>query len=288
MSEFSPDTIQFQKTRATATHTFSNPRLLQLEQWLASSPHEAHTKWLEQQIQLERYTLYSTFLQTASLSELQQQLRILREHLAAHEDPILPLVHYWLKQSEALELQNVSAYEKVLAERPDLQQHLSTGRYPFGLIAQAQRVDAFFMEMAQQLFPKHFPIQIEPESTASRHPSNSTPLLLTAPTQLPNGLPLSIYRRSATSWLRRAMRHFQRAQHHQFREAHLLQKCIKSLYACLTLDPHNTKAFLFLGWLEACAGHPEEAMKYLEHLRQGPHESEVIFLIRFLQHRPLL
>lgn len=288
MSEFSPDTIQFQKATSLPSPVLNNSRLSQLEQWLAQLPSEAHKKSLEQHIYLEKLDSYCSFLTPTSLPELQDKLRALREHLSSQDESLLALVHYWLKQSEALSLRNVSAYEKVLAERPALQSQLSARGYTFSFIVQAQKVDDFLARLAQQFFPRHVSPSTPLDIARPSYPTHSIAIPLSNAPRLPNGLPLSIYRRSAKSWLRRAMRYLQLAQQSQFKQNHFLHKCVKSLYACLTLDPRNTQAVLLLGWLEACAGYPTEAMKYLEQLRRGPHEPEMIFLIRFLQNRPLL
>lgn len=288
MSEFSPDTIQFQKAASTPSPVLNNARLSQLEQWLAQSSSETHKNWLEQHIHLEKLNSYRSFLTPTSLPELQDKLRTLREHISPQDEPLSALIHYWLKQAEALSLRNVSAYEKVLAERPVVQNQLSAGGYVFSFIAQAQAIDDFLTRLAQEFFPRHVSTSTPLDVPRHAYPQNSTEIPLLENPRLPNGLPLSIYQRSSKSWLRRAMRYLQLAQQSQFKQTHLLQKCVKSLYACLTLDPHNTQAILLLGWLEACAGYPAQAMKYLEQLRQEPHEPEMIFLIRFLQNRPLL
>lgn len=289
MSEFSPDAIQFKKTTATPESPApQNPRLQQLEAWLQTAPEGLHQRWITQRIQQEKHKDYAAQLHPlSSLSQLQEQLRTLRLQVPAQEEPLLALINHWLKQTEALHLKNISAYEKTLSERPLLQQALTAFELSPCFITRAQQVDAFLATRAARQFPR----QVSPPSPLPQQnlaPPEGSILLKPDHPELSNGLPLRIYQRSAKAWLRRAMRYFQLAQRADFSQPDPINKCVKSLFACLTLEPKNRKALLLLGWLEACANQPQQAFAYLERLRQGEHEPEMIFLIRFLQNRPLL
>lgn len=290
VSEFSPDSIQFQANPAPLSEVQASAWYQQLDNWRKHSKDPGWKQWLTRQQKEELLHFCQSLMQAPNhLEALQDNLRQLRMQMTAMNpsEGLLKLITNWQKQAESLALGNLSAYQKSKQERDELRPQLAEEHWTLDFLWHSEQLEAYLAREAQQRFPAQpsltTPVcpQLPSEGVAltQRGDKNYLP---------PDDLPLSIYQRSAKTWLKRAMRYLQLAKQDEFKRPELLKKCFKSLYACLELSPDQPHALLLLGWLHACCQNPTGALRCLERIRQSSPPEEAIFLIRFLQNRPLL
>lgn len=294
MSEFSPDTIQFgaaaEASPEDSCNTPQSALYRALTHWIEQNPSPIWKQWLEQQIQQEALRNFFDDLQLPlSLDNLSHQLRALHDQISVaipHADVLRQLLYNWQKQSEALSLNNPSAYEKTSEERQFLKTRLAETEWPASFMKQCHHIEQFLAQQAEARLKLIAPAQA---LLAPSPPEVSIPLMRTdSDFLLPSHLKTKIFQRSPQAWLRRAARYLQIAWQSNFSDKSTLKSLLKSLYAALEQDPQNTSALLLLGWMFAGMGNTHAAMACLERLREHESHPEMIFLIRFLQNRPVL
>lgn len=284
MSEFSPDTIQFEA---------STPQSLLYQEfsfWLGKTQHPVWKHWIQTQREEEALSSFSKDLQLPlHLSTLQNQIRILNSQITEsipQANTLRQLLHNWQKQTEALILANKAAYDKSYEERENLSQHLAETEWPASFLNYCHQIEIFLEEQVETHFQNtsnthnHLPRKA-PKASIRLKESRSGFIL-------PSELQANIFQRSPKAWLRRAARYLQIAWKEDFSDKKTLKKLLKSLYAALEQEPDSGAALLLLGWIFACMGQSTSAMVCLERLRTQESPSEMIFLIRFLQNRPVL
>ncbi len=294
MPEFSPDTIQFEASAEAPTDP-QEIRVLQsalykeLNEWLSQAQDPIWQQWLHLQIQEEALHCFLRAVQfPLDLRTLPEQLRALHTQITpviAHADTLRQLLHHWQKQTEALTLKNKAAYEKTGTERQSLNSQLADTAWPAAFLQQCHEIETFLAQQGEVRFGLLGSTQPSPLST----PRESKPLKQTpSGFVLPSQLRASIFQRSSRAWVRRAARYLQIAKQDNFSNKKVLQKLLKSLYAALEQEPNNAPALLLLGWVFGGMGNGVAAMACLDRLHQHESHPEMIFLIRFLQNRPVL
>jgi tetratricopeptide (TPR) repeat protein len=297
MSEFSPDTIQFEAAIETesvpnASQESQSPLYRELCHWLSQTQNPIWQQWLNEQAKVEKLSCFlSTLPPPLHLSTMPHQLRALHAQVTPatpHADTLRQLLHHWQKQTEALNLNNRAAYEKTREERQHLNTSLAETEWPATFLEHCYTVETFLTEQADTRFGWVSDLDSPPHETLPT-PHGSTRLKETdSGFVLPSQLKVTIFQRSSRAWVRRAARYLQMAYQDNFSDKQVLKKLLKSLYAALEQEPSNAPALLLLGWIFACLGREASAMACLERLHQHENHPEMIFLIRFLQNRPVL
>lgn len=299
MPEFSPDTIQFEAS-ADAPTVPQEIRVLQsvlyeaLNDWLSRAQDPIWQQWLHLQIQEEALRCFLRTVQLPlDLRTLPEQLRALHAQITpviSHADTLRQLLHHWQKQTEALTLKNKAAYEKTGTERQSLNSQLADTAWPAAFLQQCDKIETFLAQQAEARFALLGSTPASPPSSSPlAPPRESTPLKQTpSGFILPSKLNASIFQRSSRAWVRRAARYLHIAGQDNFSNKKVLKKLLKSLYAALEQEPNNAPALLLLGWIFGCMGNGVAAMACLDRLHQHESHPEMIFLIRFLQNRPVL
>lgn len=292
MSEFSPDTIQF-KASPPPSNFQSSPQSTpyqELSHWLSNTQHPVWQQWLKAQMQEEALTALSApFSLPLHLNTLQDQLRILHSQMTstlAQTDILRQLLYNWQKQTEALTLGNKAAYAKAYEERQGLSQELAETEWPSSFLSHCHQIEHFLVQEAHTGFKFEAPLlgneEFKPPKRSMRLKAQRSGF------SLPSGLQTSIFQRTPSTWLRRSTRYLQMAWKEGFNDKKTLRKLLKSLYAALEQEPDYSPALLLLGWIFACMDESAAAMACLERLRQQKSHPEIIFLIKFLQNRPLI